>query len=282
MSERPDEIAARIAGVQKLGSVVGAMRGIAAARARQAGTQLAAVDTYAATIRDALRRVLTLLPGPLPQRDPPRRVLVAFVAEQGFAGAFSERVLDRIGDPPDRLVLVGTRGGSVAASRGLLPWHQVSMPSHLPAIPRLADGLAGKLLEGLDDGRSIEVEALFTVSQPVGFSVERRRIFPTDLPEASDNIPPPLVNLPPVMLLSELMAEALHADLCRAALHAAAAENTARMLAMAAAQGQIDERLAALQARQRSIRQETITAEIVELASGEAAFRETLARRKAG
>jgi F-type H+-transporting ATPase subunit gamma len=81
----------------------------------------------------------------------------------------------------------------------------------------------------------------------------------------------PLLNLAPDDLLNNLTADYLHALLCNAALHAFAAENEARMEAMAAAHDQIEHQLAALQATQRHVRQEEITAEIIELAAGETA-----------
>ncbi|MDR3372403.1 MAG: F0F1 ATP synthase subunit gamma, partial [Ancalomicrobiaceae bacterium] len=106
-----------------------------------------------------------------------------------------------------------------------------------------------------------------------GIDVQRRPLFPVDLtlfpqPKAAE---PPLLNLPPKMLLRSLTADYLHAQLCRAALHAFAAENEARMQAMAAAHGQVERQMASLQARQRLVRQEEITAEVIELAAGETA-----------
>jgi F-type H+-transporting ATPase subunit gamma len=81
------------------------------------------------------------------------------------------------------------------------------------------------------------------------------------------------VNLPPETLLSGLAADYPHAELCKAALHAFAAENEARMETMASADSEIEKQLSALQATQRLVRQEEITAEIIELASGETASR---------
>ena len=52
-----------------------------------------------------------------------------------------------------------------------------------------------------------------------------------------------------------------------------AAENEARVETMAAARREIDRQLGELQATQRLVRQEEITAEIVELATGETASR---------
>ena len=95
MIERLADISARIDGTRQLSAVVNAMRGIAAARAQQARSQLIAVDSYAATIAAAIGRVLAMLPSAPPDgaRRSTRLALVLFCAEQGFAGAFSEHVL---------------------------------------------------------------------------------------------------------------------------------------------------------------------------------------------
>ena len=55
MTERLADISARISGIRQLGAVVNAMKGIAAARAHTARTQLEAVDSYAASIAAAIR-----------------------------------------------------------------------------------------------------------------------------------------------------------------------------------------------------------------------------------
>jgi F-type H+-transporting ATPase subunit gamma len=105
--------------------------------------------------------------------------------------------------------------------------------------------------------------------------VKRRRLFPfdaTQFPRPSDTNAP-LLNLAPEALLRGLTADYLHAQLCNAALHAFAAENEARMESMAAARNQIERQLSELQATQRHVRQEEITAEIIELAAGETASR---------
>src|SRR5579872_1136085 len=95
MTERLADISARIDGIQQLGAVVNAMRGIAAARAQQARGQLVAVESYAATIAAAIGKLLLsdAIIRPDKTNRPPRPALVLFGAEQGFAGAFSEHAL---------------------------------------------------------------------------------------------------------------------------------------------------------------------------------------------
>ncbi len=280
MTERLADIGARIGGIRQLGAVVNAMRGMAAARAQQAQRQLGAVEIFSAMLAAAIGRALASLSGhETVWPDKPIRLgLVVFCAEQGFAGAFSERVLDAVG--PDlataRLFLVGTRGAAIAAERGIIAVWSGVMPSRSNGVPRLANCIAEALYKWIADGEIDRLDAVFSQRQPGrGVQVERRCLFPLDKslfpshPEAS----PPLLNLTSEALLDDLTADYVHAQLCEAALHAFAAENQARMESMASAHSEIERQLSRLQGQQRVVRQEEITAEIIELAAGEAASR---------
>lgn len=279
MTGRLAEVSARIDGVRQLGAVVNAMRGIAAARAQQARRQLLAVDSYAATIAAAIGRVVALAPPALPSvaRTSGRPALVLFCAEQGFAGAFSERVFDAVSADlsSSDLFLIGSRGATAGAERGIDADWKSAMPSHPDGVPKLADRITEALYARIATAEIDRLDAVFSQWRPVGgVHVERRRLFPIDLsvfpPPADTNAP--LLNLPATTLLSGLTADYMHAQLCKAALHAFAAENEARMEAMASARRQIERQLAALQATQRLVRQDEITAEIIELAAGETAM----------
>jgi hypothetical protein len=78
----------------------------------------------------------------------------------------------------------------------------------------------------------------------------------------------PPTTLAPQALLERLAAEYVFAQLCQAGMHAFEAENEARMLAMTSAKTNIETKLAGLSQRERQLRQEEITTEIVELAAG--------------
>ncbi len=278
MTERLADISARITGIRQLGAVVNAMRGIAAARAQQARSQLIAVDSYAATIAAAIGRSLALTPAARSDGGgrSVRPALVLFCAEQGFAGAFSERVFDSAAADLDTadLFLIGTRGSALAAERGVVCGWQSAMPSHSLGLPKLADRIAEALYARIATGEVNRLDVAFTQWHPAhGVRIERRRLLPLDMTAFPRPIDAnaPLANLAPVPLLSALAADYLHAQLCQAALHAFAAENEARMETMAAARHQIERQLSAFQAMERQVRQEEITAEIIELAAGETA-----------
>lgn len=277
MTERLADVTERIKSVRQLGAVVNAMVGIAAARARTARAQLDAVDLYAASIATAMARMLDSAG---PERPHPRdagkgkRALLIFCAEQGFAGAFTERVFESVADEVDAadIFLIGTRGVAVASQRGVATRWFTAMPSHSPAIPKFADHLLGSLYPDLASGRIERLDAAFTVWRRGAARVERKRMLPLDaanLPAVTGDAP--LIQLDRAKLLAALGADYLHAQVCHVALHAFAAENEARMAAMSAAHAQVERELAADQAIERRVRQEATTAEIIELAAGEQA-----------
>ena len=89
MSGQDPRLAERIGSVQQLSSVVGAMRGIAAARAQQSRHQLAGIRAYAEIVADAISQALGLLPpgDSVPSSDSHLpQACVMFCTEQGFAG----------------------------------------------------------------------------------------------------------------------------------------------------------------------------------------------------
>ncbi|MBO9099618.1 MULTISPECIES: F0F1 ATP synthase subunit gamma [unclassified Rhizobium] len=268
MTERLSDVSARLDGIRQLGAVVNAMTGIAASRARQAREQITAIDSYAATIAAAMAQALSLTgKQPQPVEEASRPALLIFSAEQGFAGAFSERVFTLVGTDPgrDQIFLIGSRGKALALTRGIEPVWDASMPSHSPGIPKLAERILQALFVRIGDGRIDRLDAVFTDWRNAAPVVARRRLFPVDLPPVAMNVTAPLTNLSGTELIEALGAGYLHAQICHVALHAFAAENEARMAAMAAARSHIEKELETFQALERRVRQEAITAEIIEL-----------------
>jgi len=265
------DLGSRIEGIRQLGSVVRAMTGIAGARARTARAQIAALEGYAATLGDALEQALAGLPDQKTEIAA-RPALVVFCAEQGFVGGFSERVLDGIGGTLNNtdLFLLGSRGAAIAAGRGITPAWSAAMPSRSASLPKFAD----RILESVfAQGGLRAVSVVHTIWNQGQAQVERRTLFPFAVTEDEQRLAAPLTNLPAADLAVSLGLDRLHALLTRAALHAFVAENEARMAAMSAASRQIKTELELLEALARRVRQEGITAEIIEIASGAMAGR---------
>ncbi|MGN6284985.1 MAG: F0F1 ATP synthase subunit gamma [Afipia sp.] len=282
MTERLADIATQIQNVRQLEAVVTAMRGIAASRAQKSRTLLAGIEAYTEVVSRAIGRALTLLPSNAiaqPSRRRSKLGLILFCAEQGFAGAFSERVLDAAADDVGAAVnlIVGTRGSVIARERGIESSWSVSMVTRVDAIPSFANRLADALYRHVASGTVARIDVLFSRAMPgAGIIVDRHSVLPIDFRRFVEPVgkQAPLTTLNPQILLERLAAEYVYAQLCQAAMHAFEAENEARMLAMASAKTNIGSRLASLSQRERQIRQEEITTEIVELAAGAEALME--------
>ena len=281
MAERLADIVTQTQNVRQLAAVVTAMRGIAASRAQKSRSLLAGIEAYSDVVSRAIGQALSLLPSDMTASPPLRHArlgLIMFCAEQGFAGAFSERVLDAAaGDLGGAATLiVGTRGAVVANERGIKPAWSAPMATHVDAIPSFANRLADALYGHVAAGTIAKVDILFSRSvSGSGIHIDRHSLLPIDFERFVRPLEKlaPLTTLAPQLLLERLTTEYVYAQLCDAAMHAFEAENEARMMAMASAKTNIETKLADLSRRERQLRQQEITTEIVELAAGAEASR---------
>jgi F-type H+-transporting ATPase subunit gamma len=289
MAQRLADLQSRIGSVRQLNTVVSALRGIAASHAQQGRARLDGVRAYAGILAQAISQALALMPegvgAAAPARDGKPAILL-FCAEQGFAGAFSERILDAAGMALDdgALMIVGSRGLRLAQTRGLRAEWSTPMASQVGAVAVLAGRIADALEERLRSGAITRAEIIFgRPTSGVDIVVERRSLLPLDLARFGRGNAhlPPLTNLAPPVLLERLAAEYLFAEISEAILHSFAAENTARMAAMASARDNIVRKLETLGREERLARQDEITDEVVELAAGASVQLDTLAAAEA-
>jgi F-type H+-transporting ATPase subunit gamma len=278
MGGQLDEVGGRIESVGQLDAIVTAMRGIAAARLRQCQNRVAAIRDYADDIGVALGRVLLLTPPPERGKLPPGRAVILFGSEQGFVGNLNDRLLAAIRPdmPVCRLLLVGRRLREQAALQDMQPVWSYPMASHPDAAGIVAAAIADRLYADVLRGEIAAADMVFPMPGTNGtVTVMRRALLPFDFtrfrsPAAAQM---PRTGLPPRELLERLAAEHVYAQLSEAAMLVLAGENQARMMTLAAAKENIAAMLDDLQLQQAGLRQEAITAELVELAAGSDAAR---------
>lgn len=282
MTDRLADIEARIGTVHQLSSVISAMRGIAAARTVEANRHLESIRTYSETIASAIGRGLSLSSAAHPKtvEEKPgdgRHIVIVLCAEQGFAGSFSQRILDGYEAVQDQsthgrieLLLVGDRGIMTALERGLKPQWSASMIASTDHASLLATRIMEALYVRIDNETGIRVTLIYaTPHAAAGVNVVQKQIVPFDFgrfPPVRQS-QPPLLNLAPEVLLSQLTNEYIFAELCEAIILSYAAENEARMRAMISAQENVSETLEDLTAAARRQRQNEITDEISELSA---------------
>lgn len=276
MTGRLADIETRIKSVHKLSTVISAMRGIAASRAQEARKHVESIRVFAQTIGNAIGQAMTLLPDAMPAQGPHtgHRAVILLTAEQGFAGAYSEQIFDAAGDVlqgPCEIFIAGDRGLRVAEERGLSVGWSAPMISHPSQATTLATRLTEAIYETLTGAGVTQVLVVHAVPGGMGgLQVVSRQLIPFDYAR----FPPPAhggtpeLTLPPETLLARLAEEYVFADLSEAVMLSFAAENDARMRAMIAAHDNVSASLHRLVATSRRLRQEDITEEIVELATG--------------
>ncbi|GEO86133.1 MULTISPECIES: F0F1 ATP synthase subunit gamma [Alphaproteobacteria] len=283
MTERLSDIEARIGSVHQLSSVIGAMRGIAAARTLEASKHLDGVRAYASTTALAIGSALALVPDIQDQPSGGQtggggQVIVALCAEQGFAGSFSHRILEHVSGMmkaetggATELLLIGDRGLLAAVEFEIVPDWSAPMIASTAQAAGLSNRIMDELYERIGRGG---VQRVFLVHASPGAAVVanivERQLVPFDFSRFASPAgnEPPLLNLAPQRLLASLVEEYVFAELCEAVVLSYAAENEARMRAMVSAQRNVAETLETLTASARRQRQEEITNEICELSAG--------------
>lgn len=276
MTERLAAIEQHIASVAQLGTVVGAMRGVAAARMQQTRRVIEGVRAWTAIIEGGLAQAVALLPpGGAPSVGRRRVVLVLFTAEHGFVGTLPERMLAAAA--PDReagalLYCLGARGGALAEAAGWAPRWTGPMATQIGAATDIAARVAETLYDAFLEGAATQVEVLYPFATPEGrVEPQRRRLLPLDLARfrrAGSAGGRPLTYLSPGRLVELLVGEYFLAELARAALEAFAAENAERLRTMQSARTNIENRLEDLRGTERRARQEEITTELLDVVAG--------------
>ncbi|MCA8276527.1 F0F1 ATP synthase subunit gamma [Burkholderia sp. AU30280] len=278
MSNRLGDVQNRLGTVRELESVVSAMRGIAATRTREALSRLpgirACADLIGLAIADAMS-IAVLQPPERPGLPLPddTHVYIVIGPEHGFVGTYNQRVLQAIHRPGTGSVeyfIVGDRARSAADELGLPMTWSSEMIVHADAASDLAEKIVNALYGRLRHGNASHVTLVHGVPQAISEAVvQTTSLLPFDFRRFKQVTPPfpPVVTLPIQQLQERLAEEYVYTQVCEAIILSFAAENEARMRAMIAAKRNIDDTAQRLSRDYHRLRQEQITAEIVELST---------------
>ena len=274
MTERLAEIESRLASIRELHGIVSAMRGLAAMRIQEAERNLTSTRAYAEIVRGSLLQAIGLSPdkAETPRRRGDSRIgVVLFGAEHGLAGDFNGRVIAGLGPvDTDALFVVGMRGAANCAERGLRVAWSYPMATHVGAIMTTARHISEELYRRFSrrelTGIAI-VAARFTGG--TRSTVMRQSVLPVEAPpRIARGGSPPLINLPSLALIERMLEEYLFAELAHAAMESFASENAARLATMQAARRNVEQKLDELTTVARSVRQDEITAELLDIVTG--------------
>ena len=197
-------------------------------------------------------------------------------SEHGFVGDLNAELLAGIDIPRrSRLIVVGRRLQGVVAERSLPIAAMLPMTTHVAGVPLLARKIAERI------GATTHVRLITAKREASGAGVQAqsRQVLPVKLPPpGARSSPPPLSQLKPRELLAELASEYLLAEINRALIEALAEENQIRLGVLTAANKNISDKIKELHRKERTLRQETITTELLDVVVGAEAVIESQGR----
>jgi F-type H+-transporting ATPase subunit gamma len=290
----------QIEAATQLRAVVKTMGALAAVQIHQCEEAVASLAWYRGAVEQGLQVVLQRAPalwrGSRLARTR-RATVVAFGTDQGMCGGFNEAVLaaaQRVGADLDArgvqatFLAVGERLGALL--------HPDSAPGGGPTLegPGSVGGMGrvvAALLEVLERqvGEDIDLGVVLcrhSFEDGGATAPAAHPVLPLDRDwlRAVAQRPWPGPSLPtfhvePEPLLRALVREYLVVALTQACAESFAAENSTRLAAMRRAERNIDDRLDALQQAHHTVRQESITSEILDIVAGAEAARPRRSRK---
>lgn len=261
----------------ELRDIIGAMRSLAAVRVGEARTMMDGVRAYAAAVDDALAQAIPLLPydGAPAAHTRETTLAIAFCGEHGFVGGFNDNVLDAAREltaaPGDGLLVVGDRGARIAEESGLDVLWWTAQAARAASLAEVARRVADELGRRFTGGDYSRVMLVFTRASGTDWRIEQRSLLPFDFApyrshEKADQAP--LHNLPSIDLMRHLIDEFIFGEITRATVESYAAEHTARLTTMDAADRNIERKLEELELAAHQSRQTEITAELLDIVTG--------------
>lgn len=276
--DRLARITRRLRSLSEFQEVVRALEAMAATATRAAEAALGPARAHLRVVLDAAEAVFpgaASRPSDAASGAAGPAVLLVLGSEHGFVGALNDRLAARaaaIRRNDEAVAAIGHRAARALEDTGLHPVHEFELPPHVDAVPRVAGMVTGELAWAaglrllhprLRRGRAVELSEARVLP---AFCPDPRRA-----PASPHSLDRPLLQLDDDTLAAGLSAEILFARLAEALIETLAAENMSRLLTLQRADRNLRNRLEALRQEERTLRQEAITEELIEIAAGAAA-----------
>jgi F-type H+-transporting ATPase subunit gamma len=266
--EKLTRLNARLSTLSELREIIIALRSMAASAAREGAASLPAIRRYGKTIGEGLADTAAIYGlETIPKESAEGPGLMCLIgSEHGFVGDLNRRLVEHAGALGQewQLLFVGRKLAGAAEEVGMTVDDVIPMTSHVASVPLVARRIADRAVAF--DRVSVTVAIRYSKE---GLKIEERRILPIP-PEAFGKAAaePPLHHLSAAELLSQIAEEYLLAQLAEAVMEGLAGINEVRLRVLTAADTNIGDKIDSLTQQARSLRQEEITAELLDIVTG--------------
>ncbi|WP_166265385.1 F0F1 ATP synthase subunit gamma [Marinobacter caseinilyticus] len=247
-----------------------------------------AIEAYHETILQGLQAMLSLT-GPFsgPVVQPSGVVCVVFGSDHGLCGNYNETLASAVmtmpgattqAAPDFRVLCVGAQLRSALIGRGLRPEYVFLPPASADGIGRLATDIVTRLdaIGQSDATHRMAVTMVFTERSEHGSQTPVVRPLLPLAPELMaelaerpwDSRSLPAYSMTLDTLFAALLQNHIFASVFRASAEAMVTENAARLVLMQQAEQSVDDRLEEVEGQMKAVRQDEITAELLDIIVG--------------
>ncbi len=275
------DIRRRIRSAKNIQQITRAMKFVSAARLRKAQERVIAARPYARQMIAVLNSLATRVPEQshplLAMRGDDKIELVVITADRGLCGAYNTNIIRKAleflslhSDRDVALNILGKRARDFFRRRSYTVRHEATGVLQKPSFADAA-AIAKDLIDEFVKGEMDQVWLVYNEFKSV---VQQRIILEPLLPIQRLEHPDDISRLdyiydePPETIFANLLPRHVEAQIFRALLEAAAAEQGARMAAMEAATNNAGEMIEDLTLYANKVRQAGITRELIEVVSG--------------
>ena len=275
------ELRARIRAVSNTSKVTGAMQLIAASKMRRAQQHVLQGKKYSETLHRLLMNLSSSVDQDqnnihlLERREVKTKLMILITPERGLAGALvgniNRKALDVINASSTKynILSVGKKGFRFVNSRGQEVIEQLDIPDR-PEISD-TDRISEIAIDGFIDGKWDQVDIVFSEFFSTTSQIPKSQTILPITNEEEDSVGSShdyIYEPSSYDVLVDLTPKYVRAQIYQSILEAFASEHSARMVAMQNATDNANELIGQLTLDLNKARQETITAELLDLIGG--------------
>jgi F-type H+-transporting ATPase subunit gamma len=289
MSQTLEGLQHKIKSGKDLGSIVSTMKSLAATNVQQYDRAVESLTQYFSTIEMGLSVVLKDIPIITKQSENKEKnnaLVIVFGSDHSLVGKFNEQIVEySINGVKEELGLskhkhifyfsIGEQVTNRLTGDGIKLSQNFELPSSVLGITDAVFTILSEI-ETYQSEHQVE-EVILVYNQPkkgASYNPTNLVLLPVDLEKLSqrnkkwDSRSLPTYQLDSKELLSFLLKQYFFIVIYRTIAHSLAAENSARLIAMQAAEKNIDELLVELNTQYQQARQTEITEELLDIVAG--------------
>ncbi len=265
------DIELKIKKFEDIKKIVISMKSIASLNLQKAQHLIHSLRDYESEITDSLQKILSFYPEISLSFKEGRKAVIVYGSDQGLCGLFNEKIGKEVRSrfSQDRefsgYIIVGKKLDDIISDR---KFKTFSSPVDYDSIYSYASELISYITELYITESINEIYVAYNQFTGVGrYKPVVKKIIPFEIERKNLYRYPPVVDIDPARILSDIIIEYIFANIYRSYLESFLSENGVRLMNMDNASKSIERNIKTLEIERNYFRQEEITDEIQEIIS---------------